>query len=128
VRLIAGPGSGKTRVFISKAAKLISQGVHPENILMLTFSNRAAKEAENQLQDLFGMDFPDLEKFSIGTFHSVCMDILQQHISKLKDGRDGNFLTIDDEEKEKFILEKLFERYVMPILEEDSPATVSVKK
>eukprot|EP00798_Chlamydomonas_sp_ICE-L_P027437 gene27437-4738_t len=74
VRVKAGPGSGKTRVVIEKVAYLIQNGVLPENILVITFTNKAAKELKERLKKN-NTAFADTVR--AGTFHSICSSILR---------------------------------------------------
>jgi DNA helicase-2/ATP-dependent DNA helicase PcrA len=73
--IVAGPGSGKTRVITQKILHLIREGVQPETILALTFSDKAAEEMIERLeQDI------DTSALTIGTFHSFCLDVLSDNI------------------------------------------------
>ena len=73
--VLAGAGSGKTTVLISRVARLIETGVRPWNILAITFTNKAADELKNRLVDQLGEDA--LEVFA-STFHSMCVRILRR--------------------------------------------------
>jgi DNA helicase-2/ATP-dependent DNA helicase PcrA len=75
VLVIAGAGCGKTRTIISRAAHLISSGTNPSRILMITFTNRAAREMRNRLKAEVG---PVSKKVQSGTFHSFCLKIMRQ--------------------------------------------------
>eukprot|EP00210_Caulerpa_lentillifera_P002238 g2150.t1 len=128
VRVIAGPGSGKTRVMIARAAKLIAHGVPPKNIMMLTFTNKAANEARKRLEDLFGNEQLDIRKLTNGTFHSICCRILRRHINRFDDGRSSRFRIIDDDEQQQIILDLLMAHCATPIDPMDSPETILMKK
>jgi len=89
--VIAGAGSGKTKVLTYKIAYLISEkNVKPWNILAITFTNKAASEMKARVESLVGDAINDMW---IGTFHSVCVRILRQHIDKI--GFDKSFIIFD---------------------------------
>ena len=73
--IISGPGSGKTRVITSKIAYLISNNIHPSNILSLTFTNKSAKEMVIRAQEMIPNH--NINNLWIGTFHSVFAKILR---------------------------------------------------
>src|SRR6266496_1662497 len=74
--VIAGAGSGKTRSLISRVAFLLEQGIPAERVLLLTFTNKAAKEMMRRVADLLGQELTALWG---GPFHSVGNRILRQH-------------------------------------------------
>jgi len=76
--VLAGAGSGKTRVLTMRAARLIAEGVRPERILMFTFTRKAAEEMRKRLGSLAGEE--RAESVWIGTFHSVCLRILKMSL------------------------------------------------
>ena len=97
--IIAGAGSGKTRVLTHRIAYLIDQlGVNPWNILAITFTNKAAGEMRERVDKL--VDFGS-ESIWISTFHSMCVRILRRHIDRL--GYDTNF-TIYDADDQKTLM------------------------
>jgi DNA helicase-2/ATP-dependent DNA helicase PcrA len=73
--ILAGPGSGKTRVITEKILHLIDKGIKPENILALTFSDKAASEMSGRIET----QRPHLD-LAIHTFHSFCLDILKENV------------------------------------------------
>src|SRR5438105_15208241 len=83
--VIAGAGSGKTRTLTYRVAYLLEQGIPEDRILLLTFTNKAAKEMMRCVSDLLGQDLPGLWG---GTFHSVGNRLLRLHADRLGYGRD----------------------------------------
>src|SRR6195952_212585 len=98
VMIIAGAGSGKTRVITYRVAHLIRSGVDSFNILVLTFTNKAAREMRERIINLVG---PEAKNIWIGTFHSVFAKILRVEADKL--GYPNNF-TIYDTDDSKSVL------------------------
>lgn len=100
--ILAGAGSGKTRVLTFKIAYLIEQGiVKPWQILAITFTNKAAKEMKARALSLID----EASDVWLGTFHSVCVKILKREIELLGYGKDFNIF--DELDKEKLIKEVL---------------------
>ena len=96
--IVAGAGSGKTRVLTYKIAFLIESGINPYEMLALTFTNKAANEMKQRIRKLAGAN---AENLWMGTFHSVFAKILRieaQHI-----GFDRNFTIYDDDDSEKLV-------------------------
>ncbi len=96
--VVAGAGSGKTRVVTRRIANLIGQGVKPWRILALTFTNKAAREMRERIAGLVG-EAPAW----MGTFHSVCARILRYDIAMLDDRRDGRFTIMDQGDQEGLV-------------------------
>ncbi|MBA4149676.1 MAG: ATP-dependent helicase [Verrucomicrobia bacterium] len=96
--VIAGAGSGKTRTLIYRVAFLIEQGIPPERILLLTFTNKAAKEMMRRVTDLLGSELQGLWG---GTFHSIGNRVLRRHADLLGYKQD---FTIMDREDAKDLL------------------------
>src|SRR5689334_5808443 len=84
--VIAGAGSGKTRTLTYRVAYLLEQGIPPDRILLLTFTNKAAKEMMLRVKDLLGQELLSLWG---GTFHSIGNRILRQHAPLLRYERDS---------------------------------------
>ncbi|MEK7564709.1 MAG: UvrD-helicase domain-containing protein [Patescibacteria group bacterium] len=91
VLIIAGAGSGKTKALTHRIAYLIEQGIAPENILALTFTNKAAGEMKNRVQNLLGAD-KNMSVF-LGTFHSFAARLLRHEIHNIGYGK--NFVIYD---------------------------------
>src|SRR3989338_59420 len=107
VLIVAGAGSGKTRVLASRAAYLISQGVKPENILALTFTNKAAREMKERIQGLLesGSRKPEADSVWAGTFHSLGAKILREKHKYA--GLSRNFSILDEEDSLDLFKESL---------------------
>ena len=97
--VIAGAGSGKTKVLTHKIANLIEKGVKPWNILAITFTNKAANEMKDRVEKLIGDDFS--KDMWIGTFHSICVRILRRTIDKI--GFDKSFIIFDTSDQRSVI-------------------------
>ncbi len=92
--VIAGAGSGKTRVLTYKIAYLLTQGYKPWEIMALTFTNKAAREMKDRIVSLVG---PEAQSLQMGTFHSVFARILRREAKYLVGGHyDSNFTIYDD--------------------------------
>ena len=91
--VIAGAGSGKTRTLTYRVAYLLEQGIPPDRILLLTFTNKAAKEMMRRVADLLGQELASLWG---GTFHSIGNRILRQHAPLLGYQRDFSILDRED--------------------------------
>lgn len=98
VMIIAGAGSGKTRVLTYRIANLMSKGVQPYNILALTFTNKAAKEMRSRIEELVGTQARSLW---MGTFHSVFAKILRSEAPKLN--FPSNFTIYDTDDSKSLI-------------------------
>jgi superfamily I DNA/RNA helicase len=112
VLILAGAGTGKTRVITFRVAHLIAKGVAPDNILAVTFTNKAAREMQERIRKLLpksaegrgsrvegaGSRLPSLvSRPTICTFHSLCVRILRQHIEQL--GYKRNFVIYNESEQ-----------------------------
>ena len=97
--VIAGAGSGKTRVLTYRIAYLMSQGIDPFSILALTFTNKAAREMKNRIGDLVGES--EAKNLWMGTFHSVFARILRTEADKL--GFPSNFTIYDTQDSDRLI-------------------------
>ena len=96
--VIAGAGSGKTRTLIYRVAFLLEQGIPPESILLLTFTNKAAKEMMRRVADLLG---GELSRLWGGTFHSIAARVLRRHATLL--GYQPDFSIMDREDSKEML-------------------------
>lgn len=103
--ILAGAGSGKTRVLTHRIAYLIAEkGVNPWNILAITFTNKVAQEMRERVDKIVGMDGGSVW---VSTFHSTCVRILRRHADRI--GYDNNF-TIYDTDDQKTLMKDVCRR------------------
>src|SRR5437762_1041970 len=113
--VIAGAGAGKTRTLIYRVAFLLEQGIPADRILLLTFTNKAAKEMMRRVADLLGGEIPALWG---GTFHSVGNRILRRHADLLGYARD---FTILDREDARELIAACLDEAGIDLKEKDFP-------
>ena len=98
--VLAGAGSGKTRVLIHRIAYLVENGVKPHEILAVTFTNKAAQEMKARLTAILGEEV--IKDLWVGTFHNICCRILRHDIEKYKTDDDrkwsSNFVIFDQDD------------------------------
>ncbi|MBQ8668392.1 UvrD-helicase domain-containing protein [bacterium] len=103
--ILAGAGSGKTKVLTTRIAHMIRQGVRPRNILAVTFTNKAAKEMKERIGKILGED--TVKYMWVGTFHGICGRILRENIDKYNTATgkklDKNFTIYDDSDTNQII-------------------------
>jgi DNA helicase-2/ATP-dependent DNA helicase PcrA len=105
VLILAGPGSGKTRVITHRVAYLMRVvGIKPHHILAVTFTNKAAREMEERLNRLVGAQVKDL---TLGTFHAICARILRREGQAI--GIDPKFVIYDDDDQISLLKKSLQE-------------------
>lgn len=103
VLVLAGPGSGKTRVLTHSVAYRISTlGVRSFNLLAVTFTNKAAREMEHRVGELLGGETQGL---TLGTFHGICARLLRREAERLPIGQ--NFVIFDADDQEKLVKQTL---------------------
>lgn len=97
--VLAGAGSGKTRVLTHRIAYLVEEKmVSPWNILAITFTNKAAREMKERIENLIG---PEAHNIWVGTFHASCVRILRREIERL--GYDRNFVIYDADDQKSLV-------------------------
>ena len=100
--ILAGAGSGKTRVLTHRTAYLIDElGVNPYNIMAITFTNKAAGEMRERIDKMVGYGS---ESIWVSTFHSTCVRIVRRHSDKLG---YGNSFTIYDADDQKSLIKQI---------------------
>ena len=100
VLVLAGPGSGKTRVLTQRVAYLIgSEGVRPYHMLAVTFTNKAAREMESRVRALLGEQA--IAGLWLGTFHAICARLLRREAENLP--FDANFVIFDDDDQGRVV-------------------------
>jgi DNA helicase-2/ATP-dependent DNA helicase PcrA len=117
--VIAGAGSGKTRVLTYKIVHLLVKGFEPWRIMALTFTNKAAKEMRERITALSGTD--TASKLWMGTFHSIFAKILRRHADRI--GFNSNYTILDSTDSRNLI--KTVIRYLNLDEKEYKPATVA---
>src|SRR5256714_12231622 len=108
--IIAGPGSGKTRVITRRVAYLIAQGIPPASILAITFTNKAAGAMKERVSDVLGRRLRDFGKLDqpwpmICTFHSLCLRILRYYAPMV--GLPANFSIYDSADQTRVVKDAL---------------------
>lgn len=97
--VLAGAGSGKTRVITHKIAYLLENNFDPYQILAVTFTNKAANEMKQRVREL--VHYQSIENMWIGTFHNICLRILKRYYKKV--GLKNNFVIYDQNDQKKLI-------------------------
>lgn len=122
VLVLAGAGSGKTSTLTKRIAYMIAEGISPFNILAVTFTNKAAKEMKERISHLLETAFEGAVPAMpmVGTFHSVCLNILHREAEAL--GYDRSFLIYDTTDSQNIIKDLLKKRDISK--EQVKPATI----
>jgi len=107
--VLAGAGSGKTRVLTRRVAHLIHEGVAPWNILAVTFTNKAAQEMRERVAELVG---PAAQRIVVSTFHSACARFLRREAPKL--GYTSSFVIYDTDDQQRLVKDILRELQIDP--------------
>ncbi len=109
ILVLAAAGTGKTRTLVHRVAYLVEQGVPADRILLLTFTNRAAREMLERAQKVVG---PDVASIWSGTFHSICARFLRRYGALL--GYQPGFAILDEEDQKKLLGEIIKESVANP--------------
>ena len=123
--IVAGAGSGKTKVLISRIAHIIGKKkAYPNQILAVTFTNKAAKEMQNRISNILKKDAVGLPW--LGTFHSVCAKLLRKHARAVN--LNSNFTIVDQDDQIKLIkniskvenvdTKKISPKYILSIIDQ----------
>lgn len=107
LQILAGPGSGKTRVITRRIARLVDRGVHPSSILAITFTNKAAREMQERVNQLLPGS-----RIWISTFHRFCASVLRRRAQSV--GLESNFVIFDKSDQLQVL------RHVLNDLDMDS--------
>ena len=102
VLVLAGPGSGKTRVLTQRVAYLISEGLQPHRLLAVTFTNRAAREMRGRIETQITSK---LQVRNVGTFHSLCARLLRQESENTE--RTKDFVIYDSSDQRQLIKQSM---------------------
>ncbi|MGE5346921.1 MAG: UvrD-helicase domain-containing protein, partial [Acidithiobacillales bacterium] len=113
--VVAGAGSGKTRTLVYRVSRLLEDGADPASLMLLTFTNRAAREMKRRVEALAGAD---LARMTAGTFHAVGARLLRSHAELL--GYHSNFSILDSEDS-KDLLESATSDLGIPVTERRFP-------
>jgi DNA helicase II / ATP-dependent DNA helicase PcrA len=97
--ILAGAGTGKTRVVTMRIAHMVDEGIPPENIVSVTFTNKAANEMRERVKEMLSAEKAKL--LTLGTFHSFCLRLLRQHAEVL--GYKNNFSIFSQGEQQSLI-------------------------
>ena len=122
--IVAGAGSGKTKVLTSRIAAIIKEKkAYPNQILAVTFTNKAAKEMQNRVSNILGSQATGLSW--LGTFHSICAKLLRKHASAVN--LNSNFTIIDTDDQVRLIknickaenidIKQLSPRFILAIID-----------
>jgi DNA helicase II / ATP-dependent DNA helicase PcrA len=100
--ILAGAGSGKTRVIIYRIVHLIEKGVRPDRILAVTFTNKAAQEMKERIEKMLGVQ-RRISSPLISTFHSLCVRVLRRDVEKMQAGYTRNFTIYDTDDQARMV-------------------------
>ena len=122
--IVAGAGSGKTKVLTSRIAHIVAEKkAFPNQILAVTFTNKAAKEMQNRVSNILGAGATGLSW--LGTFHSICAKLLRKHASAVNLNSNFTIIDVDDQirliknicKAENIDVKQLAPRYILAIID-----------
>ena len=105
IRIIAGPGSGKTKTIISRIAYLIDSGIAPKSILAITFTNKSAQEMQQRVEKQIKLKE---QKPFISTYHSFCAKLIRKYVDKIPLGKFNRNYSIMDATDQKLLVNKIY--------------------
>lgn len=120
--IVAGAGSGKTRTLTNRLINLLANGIAPENIIAITFTNKAADEMRTRIREQLGSDSKQL---FVGTFHSLGARILRKECGLLKHTPD---FTIFDNDDSKSLVKKCAKNFNMSLKEREKLTPVFLER
>ena len=101
--ILAGAGSGKTRVLTHRIAYLMANGVPGDQILAVTFTNKAANEMKERIEKLLMGHMEHFSMPTVGTFHAICVRILRREIEVLDQGYNSNYVIFDTDDSQRLL-------------------------
>ncbi len=122
--IVAGAGSGKTKVLTSRIANIIrGKKAYPNQILAVTFTNKAAREMQNRVGKILGSESVGLSW--LGTFHSICAKLLRKHATAVNLNSNFTIVDVDDQirliknicKSENIDIKQLAPRYILAIID-----------
>jgi len=105
--VLAGPGSGKTRVLARRIGFLVRHGALPSTIVAVTFTNKAANEMRNRIKKVLGIKHDSKLQVVVGTFHWVCLHILREFGHHV--GLEDNFLIFNAYRQKELVIQAMGE-------------------
>ena len=103
--VLAGPGSGKTRVLTSRIGFLMQRGAAASSIVAVTFTNKAANEMRQRIKNVLGIKHDSELQVTVGTFHRVCLDILREFGHLV--GLESNFLIFNADQQKELVIQAM---------------------
>jgi len=101
--VVAGAGSGKTKVLTERIVNMIQSGISPDGILAFTFTKKAAEEMKERLNSLFGNDSSIVDRMFVGTIHSLFNSVLSSHLKDFDKAYSRGYSLIQDWQQKKIL-------------------------